>query len=480
MKMIPKNRHTKSNIKTFEKITKPGFHFFNDAPNFALRVSKGGKKSYYASYSVVVGVNSDGTLKRQGKYKFICRVGVKPLEEVKKEIATNIDHWKKTPEAGAAKAPTVGTLVKQFMQPGAAVYRVKKKGGKKKYKQNTLDGYLTVLKTYVLEETDDPEIQDRLTSKVKINGQYNSDRLKDIKLSKLTKDHIKNHHERLEATPRAANLTLAALSVVFTWDMNRGGSKLWQGDQNPCFLIEKFPEKKDKKYLGLDKVIEIINYIKNNLWRDPHFLTFYLLLLDIGERLQDVFGLAWREPNSEVVKLKCSGWLLNNNTQVYIRDSKDRNEAVVYLTPEATEIINKLMELRSDDNSNAAFAAGSMYVFPRSSDPTIPINNSSYRKKLEKFNYKFGLAKRELVSSYGSRKRFKYSMLFSFKHLRKTFGTHYGRKYGLQEQSERMRHSSTKVTKEHYYNQSKDKFKGRSAYDVGTNVIQLKDGTNND
>ena len=72
------------------------------------------------------------------------------------------------------------------------------------------------------------------------------------------------------------------------------------------------------------------------------------------------------------------------------------------------EIINKLMELRSEDNSNAAFAAGSMYMFPRPSDPTLPINNSSYRKKLEKFNYKFGLAKRELVSSYGSRKRFKY------------------------------------------------------------------------
>lgn len=208
MNMIPKNRHNKSNIKSFEKVTTPGFHFFNDAPNFALRVSKGGKKSYYASYSVVVGVNPDGTLKRQGKYKFICRVGVKPFEEVKKEIATNIGQWKKTPEAGAAEAPTVGTLVKQFMQPGAAVYRVKKKGGKKKYKQNTLDGYLTVLKTYVLEETNDPEIQDRLISNVKINGQYNSDRLKDIKLSKLTKDHIKNHHERLEATPRAADAAL--------------------------------------------------------------------------------------------------------------------------------------------------------------------------------------------------------------------------------------------------------------------------------
>ena len=40
-------------------------HFFYDAPNFALRVSKNLKKSYYTSYEVVVGINSDGILKKQ-------------------------------------------------------------------------------------------------------------------------------------------------------------------------------------------------------------------------------------------------------------------------------------------------------------------------------------------------------------------------------------------------------------------------------
>ena len=95
-------------------------------------------------------------------------------------------------------------------------------------------------------DTNDPEILDRLTSKVKINGQFNSDILKDIKLNKLTKDHIKNHHERLAATPISANRMLSALSAVFTWDMDRGGSKLWQKDHNPCYGINKFIENKDK------------------------------------------------------------------------------------------------------------------------------------------------------------------------------------------------------------------------------------------
>lgn len=478
--MTPKNRHNKSNIKTFEKISQPGFHFFIDAPNFALRVSKNKVKSCYASYSVVVGVNLDGTLKRQGAYKYICRLGERPLEEIKNEIARNINDWKKSPAAGSKNAATVGTLVSEFLKPGSVVYRIKKKSGKIKYKEKTLAGYKRVLTTYILEKTKDVKILDRLKSKIKINGQYNSDRLTDIKLSKLTKDHIKNHHERLQETPRVANLMLAALSAVFTWDMNRGGAKIWQGDQNPCFLIDKFPEKKDKKYLKIEKVLEIVNYIQNNLWRDPHFLTFYMILLDVGERLEDLFGLVWREPTSEVDKKNCSGWLLENNTRIYIRDSKDRNEAIVDLTPEATEVLNKLMDLKNSENTAASFAAGAAYVWPRATDPKKHIGNNSYRKNLCKFNYRFGLAKRTLVSSYGTRKKYKYEHLFTMKHCRKTFATHYGKKYGLQETSERMRHSSTKITKEHYYNQSKDKFRGRSAYDVGENVVKFKEASNND
>tara|TARA_R100000231_G_scaffold102407_2_gene76114 strand:- start:293 stop:1114 length:822 start_codon:yes stop_codon:yes gene_type:complete len=272
---------------------------------------------------------------------------------------------------------------------------------------------------------------------------------------------------------------LSALSAVFTWDMDRGGSKLWQKDHNPCYGINKFIENKDKKFLKIEKVLEIINYIKNNLYRDPHFLTYYMLLLDIGERPADVMGIKWQEPLTESAKEECSGWLIDNNTKIFIRDSKDRNEAVVDLNM-ATDQLNKLMDYKSEPDTAATFAAQSAYVFPRPTDPTKHITNNSYRKKLYKFNYKFGLAERSLVRSFGSRKLYTYKNIYSFKHLRKTFATHYGAKYGLQETSERMRHSSTKVTKDHYYNQRDEKFKGRSAYDIPANVVQLKEGSNND
>ena len=36
----------------------------------------------------------------------------------------------------------------------------------------------------------------------------------------------------------------------------------------------KAQETKDKKYLELNKVLEIRKYCMNEQWRDPHFLTF--------------------------------------------------------------------------------------------------------------------------------------------------------------------------------------------------------------
>ena len=149
-------------------------------------------------------------------------------------------------------------------------------------------------------------------------------------------------------------------------------------------------------------------------------------------------------------------------------------------TDTALQLSDRALLVKPGADTAATFAAQSAYVFPRPTDPTKHITNNSYRKKLYKFNYKFGLAERSLVRSFGSRKLYTYKNIYSFKHLRKTFATHYGAKYGLQETSERMRHSSTKVTKDHYYNQRDEKFKGRSAYDIPDNVVQLKEGSNND
>ena len=47
--------------------------------------------------------------------------------------------------------------------------------------------------------------------------------------------------------------------------------------------------------------------------------------------------------------------------------------------------VTEAAEFISEENTNASFAVGSKWVFPRPTDPTKHINNSSYRVKLRNF-----------------------------------------------------------------------------------------------
>ena len=64
-----------------------------------------------------------------------------------------------------------------------------------------------------------------------------------------------------------------------------------------------------------------------------------------------------------------------------------------------------------------------------------------------------GLTTREHIRGTGQRKVYKYTNHLTLKHLRKTFVTHYGRAKGLEAARLRMRHSSSEVTKNHYFNE---------------------------
>jgi len=46
--------------------------------------------SYYAHWSVIR-YTKDGKVKRQGRYKYICRLGSKPFEVVRQTVVNNID-----------------------------------------------------------------------------------------------------------------------------------------------------------------------------------------------------------------------------------------------------------------------------------------------------------------------------------------------------------------------------------------------------
>lgn len=90
MTMIPKRRKNKLNQTTINNLKEAGMYFFNDTPAAAIKVSKTGRKSFYGSFSITKGVDEEGRIKSTGRYKYICRVGERPIQEVKEIIVRDI------------------------------------------------------------------------------------------------------------------------------------------------------------------------------------------------------------------------------------------------------------------------------------------------------------------------------------------------------------------------------------------------------
>ena len=438
-------------------------------------------KVFYASWSVVT-YGADGKQKRSGRYKKLDRVGgSKNLEAIKADVVNNLPIWKAN-NITTVNGKTVATLVDEYLKSGASTgNRIKTKGTKLKYKTVTGKGYVGLLKAYVLVKTNKESTKQLLTAPFHLgNNTYYKKQLAELPLDKVTKADIEVWHNRMESIPTAANRALAALSVVFEWDSHR--TTPTHKGINPCLRVPKYEEKKDKRWIdSTSKLFEIVKYCREQQWRDPQYLTFYLLQLEYGERLVDGYAIAWRKPDSLAQQKLCSGWIDWKRQEIYLRDTKNREDASCELTEEMVLMLRKLQNYVTDENTNASYAAGSMWVFPRPTDPALHINNTSYRTKLRDFNYKMGFATREYVRGSGKRKVYKYTNLLTLKHLRKTFVTYYGRSKGLEAASLRMRHSSLIVTKEHYYTEDQKALKTHtSIYNVGNNVVQLKKAANDE
>ena len=241
-------------------------------------------KSYYATWSTIT-YGKDGKQKRSGRYKYICRVGQRNYEDVKQEVNIKLPIWK-AGNITSSSVKTVGSLVQEYINFGAGGFRVKSKGTKIKYKKITTKTYILLLSTYVLVKTNKDHIKTMLTAPYKqSDNSYYKKQLAELPLDKITKRDIEIWHSRMEIVPTAANRALAALSVVFEWDSKRIVPS--HKGFNPCLRVAKYEEKKDKKYIdSTAKLLEVIKYATDQQWRDPQFLTFYLLQL---VRTYDIF-----------------------------------------------------------------------------------------------------------------------------------------------------------------------------------------------
>jgi integrase len=380
------------------------------------------------------------------------------------------------------------------MRHGSKGERVKTIGEILDYKSKTTHGYNAVLKRYVLLETkDDPrknvitgdEWINKMSSKFNFKGSDYEGALKDVPLDKLSRTDIQIWMARLVDKRAAANHALAALSTAIEYDLKRPKDYLLpKGKSNPCVRIAKYRIRKDKKIIDIEIVEKIKNYLINEQWRDAHFNTYMYSLLDSGERQSDWEGTFWKKPNNlvEAKRKGCTGYLYKkydpeyeeNITYLHILDSKNRKPADVELTTEIGQMLDKLRELLGGKES---WAYASPFIFPQIEDPSRCINSNSYRVKLKKFNHKFGLGEKITImgkNKKGKRKIHKYKNNYTLKHLRKSFATYYSIEHGVEATQERMRHSSLKVTQDHYINQEPGKIRTRHMYSMRKSRKQHK------
>ena len=266
------------------------FYFAENFEGLCIRINKR-SKAYYAHWSIPKIDRKTGKIKSTGMKKWIAGYNV-PLAEVKAKVRANLDEFKKLSKVSESSL-TVGGLVSEFLKHGFNGTRVRTRGKRINYKTKTVKGYKHVLQRYILlkAKKDFVELKDKMTKPIRHQGKYYQGALKDIPLDRVSRTDIEIFMERLSDTPAAANHALAALSVAFEFDMQRVTDHLYKGSNNPCIRVTKYPIQRDKKYLEIEKVNEIMDDITANQFRDPHFLTYWSLLIQVGERQSDLRGL---------------------------------------------------------------------------------------------------------------------------------------------------------------------------------------------
>ncbi|MHC2017712.1 tyrosine-type recombinase/integrase [Methylobacterium sp. CM6247] len=105
----------------------------------------------------------------------------------------------------------------------------------------------------------------------------------------VTHEEVRRLHVKLRATPYQANRLIAVLSKMFSWSGRRGES-------NPCTGIERFGEKKRRRYLStaeLGRLGEALAAFESEGGVSPHPIAAIRLLLLTGARLGEILTLRW-------------------------------------------------------------------------------------------------------------------------------------------------------------------------------------------
>ncbi len=114
-------------------------------------------------------------------------------------------------------------------------------------------------------------------------------RLGRLRAEEITHEEVRRLHVAYRATPYQANRLLALLSKMFAWSGLRG-------ERNPCCGVERFGEKKRRRYLSAAE-LQCLGAALDHFEREGGVSLYPLaairLLLLTGARLSEILTLQW-------------------------------------------------------------------------------------------------------------------------------------------------------------------------------------------
>jgi integrase len=291
-----KTKLTKRLVESVKPNDRDIFVWDAEVPGFGLRVWPSGKRVFIYQYRTKHGHTRRPLIGRYGS------ITVEQARRTARQWAADIQ---KGGDPGgerreARNAPTVAQLAVRYMAEHARL--------KKKPRSVTSDE--TLLRLHIL-----PTIGHR-------------------KVESVTRADVQRLHHGMNATPGAANRTIALLSKMFNlaenWALRPDGS-------NPCRHVEKFKEHKLERFLSeteLARLAETLVEAEQARIELPSVIAAIRLLLFTGARLSEILTVRWEHVNFEEHCLR-------------LPDSKT-GAKTIYLSPPALEVLNDLQ--RQDGN----------------------------------------------------------------------------------------------------------------------------------
>lgn len=148
------------------------------------------------------------------------------------------------------------------------------------------------------------------------------------KVSDLTYDHIHALHRRVGAkAPVQANRMLSELSKM----LNLAERWKWRPNHsNPCRHVERFPERKRRRYMRGDEAVAVAAQLRAHEATRPQSVAFIYLLILTGARKGEIAKARW-------------DWL-HGNKLVFPehKTAHHGHDRVVYLPPQVMDLLKRL------------------------------------------------------------------------------------------------------------------------------------------